>query len=243
MSDKDDLEKKLQEEDHHLTLSDVVHRGDELVHHAIDVAHHDVEVVERRLSRFQEWLAHEHQKVLIFSVAVLLVIFTGGAAYMLFTDSFTVEGVGYGGVWFLHFVGAASIVIPVPSIFALCAAAAPEVGLNPLILGLCAGSAEALGEITGYAIGLGGRNVLEKNKYYPKVHAIMDRYGARALFVVGVIPNPIFDVMGFAAGSLGYPLDRFIATLLIAKSIKSTGVAYLCFFGVHFMTDMIQRVF
>ena len=60
----------------------------------------------------------------------------------------------------------------------------------------------------------------------------MERYGGKALFVVGVVPNPVFDVMGFIAGSLAYPVARFIAILLVAKTIKNIGLAYACYFGI-----------
>lgn len=214
-----------------LSISGLVRQGDDVVHHAIDVAHHDVLVMEGELSRFQEWLVHRHEKILIFCIVASLAIFMSIAAFMWMSDSFNIESVGYGGIWGLHFIGAASMAIPVPSLLALTWAAVPDLGgLNPMLLGICAGSAEAIGEITGYAIGLGGRGRLQKNRFYPKARRVMDRYGGKALFLIGVIPNPIFDIMGFVAGSLGYPVNRFLLILLLAKSIKSTAVAYFCYF-------------
>jgi membrane protein YqaA with SNARE-associated domain len=50
--------------------------------------------------------------------------------------------------------------------------------------------------------------------------------------VGAIIPNPFFDVLGIAAGSIGYPIKRFLGVVFIAKSIKSTGIAYLCFLGI-----------
>ena len=189
-------------------------------------------MVERQLSRFQEWLVNQHSTVLIFAVGGFLLVFTAVAAFLWLTGRFSPETAGYGGVWLMHFIGAASIVVPVPSLLALCAASAPDVGLSPLLLGLIAGSGEALGEITGYAVGLSGRNALRNNKWYPKLKGIMERYGGKALFVIGVVPNPVFDVMGFIAGTLAYPVSRFVLILLVAKSIKNVGLAYACYFGI-----------
>lgn len=191
-----------------------------------------VEAIERQLSRFQEWLVERHSTVLVFAVGGFLIAFTAVAAFLWLTGRFSPETAGYGGVWIMHFIGAASIVVPVPSLLALCAAAAPDVGLSPVILGILAGSAESLGEITGYAVGLSGRKALRNNRWYPRVKRIMERYGGKALFVVGVVPNPVFDVMGFIAGSLGYPVARFIGILLVAKSIKNIGLAYACYYGI-----------
>lgn len=188
--------------------------------------------VERQLSQFQEWLVNQHSTMLVFVVGGFLLAFTAFAAFMWLTGRFSPETAGYGGVWLMHFVGAASIVVPVPSLLALCAASAPDVGLSPLLLGLLAGSAESLGEMTGYAVGLSGQKALRNNRWYPKLKGIMERYGGKALFVVGVVPNPVFDVMGFIAGSLAYPVARFIAILLVAKTIKNIGLAYACYFGI-----------
>lgn len=218
--------------EHNFYLSDFLLKNETVLRRTIDARHHDVQTVERHLSRFEEWLVTKHQKMLLFTVVGLLVFFIAVVGIMWWTDSFSTVSVGYGGIWLLHFIGAASIVVPVPSILALCIAASPEVGLNPLLLGLVAGSAETLGEITGYAVGLSGRNIVQKNRFYPRLHNIMSRYGGKALFLVGVVPNPVFDVMGFAAGSLGYPLARFLIILLAAKTIKSVGLAYACHFGI-----------
>ena len=191
-----------------------------------------IQQVERQLSRFQEWLVNQHSTLLILVVGGFLLAFTAVAGFLWFTGRFSPETAGYGGVWLMHFIGAASIVVPVPSLLALCAASAPEVGLSPLILGLLAGSGESLGEITGYAVGLSGRKALRNNRWYPKLKGIMERYGGKALFFVGVIPNPVFDVMGFIAGSLAYPVSKFMVILLLAKTIKNIGLAYACYFGI-----------
>ena len=112
-----------------------------------------------KLNALQAW-AIEHQDVLtrVVPLTVVVIFVTIGAVLWL-TDSFEVDEVGYAGVWVFSFIGAASIFVPVPGLAAVCVAASPAVGLNPLLIGVIAGSAEALGELTGYLAGLGGRNV------------------------------------------------------------------------------------
>ena len=78
------------------------------------------------------------------------------------------ESAGYTGIWLAAFVGAAFF-LPVGALAAVCVAATPAVGLNPLVVGVVAGSAEALGELTGYAAGVGGKGLLARSRFYPRV--------------------------------------------------------------------------
>ena len=122
--------------------------------------------------------------------------------------------------------------IPVGALAAVCVAATPAVGLNPLIVGVVAGSAEAVGELTGYAAGVGGKSLLERSRFYPKVHSLMSRYAGLVIFTASVIPNPVFDVMGVAAGSIRYPVRRFVLIVFAGKTIKFTWVGLSCYHGL-----------
>jgi membrane protein YqaA with SNARE-associated domain len=136
------------------------------------------------------------------------------------------------------FIGAASIFVPVPGLAAVCIAAAPGVGLNPLLIGVIAGSAEALGELSGYLAGLGGRSFLERNRFYPRFRNLLIRRGGLILFFGSVIPNPLFDVIGIAAGSILYPVKKFLVYVFLAKTVKSTGIAYACFWGITWIENL-----
>ena len=137
--------------------------------------------------------------------------------------------VGYLGVFILSFVSSASVVIPLPGIAAVCAGG---VTLFPLGVGLLASVAEALGELTGYLIGFSGRLTVENHRFYPRIERWMQRRGWLVLFLASSIPNLLFDLVGIAAGSLRYPVWRFLIAVWAGKLIKSTTVAYACFYGV-----------
>ena len=122
--------------------------------------------------------------------------------------------------------------VPVGALAAVCVAATPAVGLNPLIVGVVAGSAEAVGELTGYAAGVGGKGLLERSRFYPKIHSLMSRYAGLVIFTASVIPNPVFDVMGVAAGSIRYPVRRFVLIVFAGKTIKFTWVGLSCYHGL-----------
>ncbi len=135
------------------------------------------------------------------------------------------ELVGYPGVFFLSMMGSAAMLLPVPGIASVCAAG---VLLNPLAVGVIAAFGETVGEISGYAVGYGGQSMVVKRRFYRRVRALMRRRGTLILFLVSTIPNPIFDVVGIAAGATRFPLRRFLVTVLAGKLVKSIAVAYAC---------------
>lgn len=184
-----------------------------------------------QLAGFQLWLSQNRDIVFRLGLITFVIAFVIFGVILWLTDSLNTENIGYGGVWVIGFIAAGSIILPIPGPAAVCIAAAPDLGLNPLIIGVVSASAEALGEMTGYMAGLSGRSLLERNKYYPKFHSLLQRRGGIILFVGAMIPNPLFDVLGIAAGSIGYPIKKFLTVVFVAKAIKSTGIAYACFWG------------
>lgn len=185
----------------------------------------------------QFWLDKNRNVVFRLGLISFVIAFMIVGLSLWLTDNLQIEQVGYGGVWVVSFIAAGSIILPVPGPAAVCFAAAPDLGLNPLAIGLVSASAEALGEMTGYIAGLSGRSLLERHKYYPKVHSLVRRRGGIILFFGAIIPNPLFDVIGIAAGSIGYPIKKFLVVVFVAKAIKSISIAYACFWGI----ESVQR--
>ena len=110
--------------------------------------------------------------------------------------------------------------------------------LNPLYVGLIAGSAGTLGELTGYYLGYSGQGVVEGNRFYVKTEGWMRRRGLLLLFLVSLIPNPFFDVVGIAAGALRYPIWRFLGVVLVGKGMKFLIFAYACAYSVEWLTEL-----
>ena len=191
------------------------------------------------LKGIQLWLSANRDRVFRLALIIFVIGFVIVGTVLWLTDSLNPENIGYGGVWLVSFIAAGSIILPIPGPAAVCLAAAPDLGLNPLFIGLISASAEVLGEMTGYIAGLSGRSLFERNKYYPKVHRLVQRRGGIILFFGAIIPNPLFDVIGIAAGSIGYPIKRFLAVVFVAKAIKSTGIAYACFWGIDWIQGFV----
>lgn len=140
------------------------------------------------------------------------------------------KALGYPGAFTLSFIGSVSMVLPVPGLATICAL---SVVLSPLALGLIGAVGETLGELSGYAVGYGGNRVLEDRRLYRKVKGWMERRGMLLVFLVSLVPNPLVDVVGIAAGATRLPLPRFMAAVWAGKSIKGVMVAYTCYYGVN----------
>jgi membrane protein YqaA with SNARE-associated domain len=158
-----------------------------------------------------------------FRFLVVLFILGLSVAIFAFRDRFAqLAAIGYPGIFAVSLLGNATIILPAPSlalVFAMGSA------LPPVLVGLAAGIGEALGELTGYAAGFGGRAVIEDEKSYKRLVNWMQRRGGITVFALSLIPNPFFDLAGIAAGTLRYPLWRFLLFCWLGKTLKTTLVA------------------
>lgn len=138
---------------------------------------------------------------------------------------------GYPGIFAISFLGNATVILPAPSLALVFAMGGI---LNPLLVGLVAGPAEALGELTGYLAGYGGQAVVENHRLYDRLKGWMQRNGALTVFTLSVIPNPFFDLAGIAAGVLRYPLPRFLLFCWLGKTIKTISFAFAGAYSLTF---------
>ena len=147
------------------------------------------------------------------------------------------ESVAYPGVFILSFVSSASVLIPLPGIVAVCSGG---VLLTPLFVGLVSGVGEALGETTGYLAGYSGRGIVEQNRRYQRIQPWMERRGWILLLLFSSIPNPLFDIVGVAAGVARVPVWQFYGSVWAGKTFKSTVVAYGCSLGYDLFRSLSE---
>ncbi len=135
------------------------------------------------------------------------------------------EEFGYLGAFLAMLIGSATVLLPAPALAVVVGLGA--VVASPLLLGVVAGVGATLGEVTGYFAGYGGHKIAEEQKYYTKVSDFIEKRGFVAIAVLAFIPNPLFDIAGFIAGSTGYPVSRFLTATLIGKTCKCVLAAYV----------------
>ncbi len=134
-------------------------------------------------------------------------------------------GYGYLGVFALMAIGNATVLLPMPGLATVVAAG---MVWNPLLVGLAGGTGGALGELVGYLAGYGVHEYVEggRARWFQRIQKAVRRYGFPAIIALAAIPNPFFDVVGVAAGSLGYPAWRFYLAVALGNTVKCTLMAY-----------------
>ncbi|MBI2305621.1 MAG: VTT domain-containing protein [Chloroflexi bacterium] len=174
-----------------------------------------------------------------FSLVILIFLLTIAIAALgqrFFRD---LTSLGYLGVLIISFIGTSTIVLPAPSWAAVFAAGAL---FNPFLVAVMAALGEATGELTGYLLGYGGKNIVEKSRLYSHAQRWMQRRGLLTVFLVSVIPNPVFDMVGVAAGAVRFPVWKFFLVCVVGKFIKSLGIAFLGGLTFERVLDLIQRL-
>jgi len=181
--------------------------------------------------------------IVALAAAVLLV---GGAAIVsLFggLDTETWQRLGYVGIFVTAVIGSASIALPLPSAAAVIGSAAVLDGPWGipawLVIAVVAGAGNTIGELSGYLAGVGGRSFIERRRGHARLAHWMQRRGGLTLFVLAVIPNPLFDLAGIIAGSARMPLRRFLGIVFAGKVVKNAGFALTGAAGVAVVAELL----
>jgi membrane protein YqaA with SNARE-associated domain len=124
---------------------------------------------------------------------------------------------GYPAVFLISLIGNATIILPTPSMAVVFGVSG---ALNPVAVGIVAGLGSAMGELTGYLAGVGGRAVVENRELYNRIEKWMHKYGMLVIFVLGLVPNPAFDVGGMIAGTLKMPVWKFLLAAWAGKGLR-----------------------
>ncbi len=163
-------------------------------------------------------------------LAVIAILAALGAAVYFRNRLQELEQYGYAAVFLVGLVSNATIIFPIPGL-----AVSSVMGgvFDPWIVGLIGGLGQALGELTGYMAGYSGQALVDGNPTYDRLTRWMQRYGALTIFVLAIIPNPIFDLGGMAAGTLRFPLWKFLVSCTAGKVIKNVIFALAGYYGIE----------
>jgi len=162
-------------------------------------------------------------------LGLLIVFFSlglGALAFLLRNKIVYLQNLGYFGLFIINLVGSATIILPIPALVTTVAAGA---FLNPLLAGIFSAAGSTIGELTGYYAGVGGGQLIKKDKNIERVEKWMDKYGLWVVFVLAAIPNPLFDLAGMISGASGIPVRKYLLVVLGGKFIKFVILAYVGF--------------
>jgi membrane protein YqaA with SNARE-associated domain len=129
---------------------------------------------------------------------------------------------GYLGAALFSFFASATVILPAPGLLVI---ASMSGALNPWVLGIVAGIGSGLGELSGYVAGASGRALISGEKVHPLLHRFTTRYTVAALFVLAILPLPIFDFAGILAGAMRMRIVVFLGAVIPGKIIKHVLVA------------------
>jgi membrane protein YqaA with SNARE-associated domain len=139
---------------------------------------------------------------------------------------------GYLGIFLISLLGATAIFVPIPYtlVIFILGGLVDDFGnwvFDPLWIAVAAGAGAAIGEFSGYLLGVGGRKVIG-NRYKKRMDFItklFKKYGSIAIFIFALTPLPD-DLLFIPLGVMRYSLLRAFVPALLGKFFSNLIIAY-----------------
>lgn len=146
---------------------------------------------------------------------------------------------GYLGIFLISLLGSMSIFFPIPYTVVLFTLGSIET-FNPILIALASSIGSALGEFSGYLLGLGGRKIIsEKGRRNVEfLLKIFGRYGALAIFIFALTPLPD-DLLFIPLGVMRYGFLRAFIPAFLGKLCMSLIIVY----SARFTVGIIREIF
>ncbi len=144
---------------------------------------------------------------------------------------------GYFGIFLISLIGALSIFFPLPYTVVIFTLG----GLfDPFLIAIAAGLGSAVGEFSGYTIGLYGGKVIsaKRRRKMEFMVKVFDRFGPFAIFLFALTPLPD-DLLFIPLGMMHYSVLRAFVPALIGKICMNFIVAY----GGSVADRFIEQIF
>jgi membrane protein YqaA with SNARE-associated domain len=143
---------------------------------------------------------------------------------------------GYFGIFLISLIGALSIFFPIPYTVVIFALGEK---FEPLWIAVAAGIGSAIGEFSGYLLGVGGRKAISA-KYKKKMDflvRVFNKYGPITIFLFALTPLPD-DLLFIPMGVMRYSIVKAFIPALIGKFCMNLIVAYSGRFSISVIRDM-----
>ncbi len=144
---------------------------------------------------------------------------------------------GYLGMFIVSFLGAASVLIPIP--YTILIFTLGKI-LDPNLLAISAGAGAAAGEFFGYMMGYCGRALVtdERRRKMDYMLKVFDKYGPLAIFIFALTPLPD-DLLFIPLGIIRYSFIKTFIPCIIGKMAMSFILAY----GGRLSIGFIEAIF
>lgn len=135
---------------------------------------------------------------------------------------------GYLGIFLINGLGSSTVFLPLPSLISVFISGSVW---NPLWVGVISGLGNAVGELIGYFLGFGGRGIYDHMKKTEQqlILGLEKRFKKGGFFVIlffAIIPIPVFDLVGIAAGLMNYPVWKFLIATAIGRILRNILIAW-----------------
>ena len=177
----------------------------------------EIKTLKRRRKDTKKTMKHKLLAVFIFALSLVLSI-----AYFVFEDFFR-EATSFGliGLFLVNLISSASLFLSAPAFLTVIA------GGNlyqPFLVGVIASLGAAVGDMISFLFGFSGRKLtrkkLERSKKILVLERYFKKYGALIIFLVAIIPNPLFDAIGIFAGVLNYSPVKFFVIVFVGRLLR-----------------------
>ncbi|MEJ2047034.1 MAG: VTT domain-containing protein [Dehalococcoidia bacterium] len=177
-----------------------------------------------------------------------------GCVFLVYHSEYIIrfQQYGYLGLFIMTIVTGFSIPLPVPyMVFTFTLGGL----LHPALVGATAGLGLGIGGTLLYFTGRGGRRFLPqfditdpadeayssrwsrflRNIKVPRMMEFAKRRGALAIFILSVIPNPVFAPVAVSMGAMRFGWWKFFASCWGGSTVKAMALAYLGYLGLGSM--------
>lgn len=154
----------------------------------------------------------------ILELFILIGIIGISVCIFLFRDRFrNISSISYPGILLLCFLANSTVLLPSPSLMLVAGCA---LMMNPFLVALMAALGSSAGELTGYLFGSVGKDMSDKVKkrleqWQKKIH-----HAGFWVFLMALLPLPLFDVAGIYSGGTGMSLWKFYIACFLGKFLK-----------------------
>ncbi|MEM2940814.1 MAG: VTT domain-containing protein [Thermoproteota archaeon] len=144
---------------------------------------------------------------------------------------------GYLGIFLLSFIGAVSVVFPIPYTVIIYLLGSI---LDPFLIAISGGLGSAVGEFAGYLLGYYGRMVIsrERRRKMDYMLKIFDRYGVVAIFLFALTPLPD-DLLIIPLGIMHYNPVKFLIPCILGKFLMCLILALGGRFSISIIRSML----
>lgn len=136
------------------------------------------------------------------------------------------KSLGLLGIFLINLIGSATLFFPAPAIASVVAGGAIY---PPVLVALVAAFGAAVGDMSGFLVGLSGKHLFIKNHHtwYKILKDLFHKSGFLVIFLFALIPNPFFDFVGISAGLFHFPPARFFLFMFLGRLARNIMLAFV----------------